>query len=374
MSILRLACRPFRRPLFNQPTFFNPNLTPNTPITRFSTANNAFFTTNKHMSTFLANTHPQPSLRSLFSNVPLIPASAPRALNRMALFRPTNLRTYIRPHYYNDPSSLSSAVRRNQNPIVRFARSLDNTNPNTVIWFIIGTNISVYLAWMYAIGSYQQFRDARWLLFMTKNFLVSNNNIEHGRLHTLLTSAFSHKDLPHLGINMFVLYSIGTAVCPTCRYPESCDKGAGCKSYTPFYLWYINTYHLAILHHTETVGATRFLVLYSVAGVAGGLAHLAYHRFIRPVLASNKGQAREQFPITGTLGASDPHARFLIFFVIPMPAYLMVGLFAAYDIYRASTLSPGRVDSASHIGGALYGLGYYFLRVRPLLRAGRWRV
>lgn len=32
------------------------------------------------------------------------------------------------------------------------------------------------------------------------------------------------------------------------------------------------------------------------------------------------------------------------------------------------------MDSAAHIGGAAYGAGYWLLRVRPLLRAGRWRV
>jgi hypothetical protein len=34
----------------------------------------------------------------------------------------------------------------------------------------------------------------------------------------------------------------------------------------------------------------------------------------------------------------DPRATFLVFFVIPMPAIAVVGLFAAYDIYKASTL------------------------------------
>lgn len=33
----------------------------------------------------------------------------------------------------------------------------------------------------------------------------------------------------------------------------------------------------------------------------------------------------------------------------------------------------GYFDSAAHLGGVAYGAGYWFLRVRPLLRAGRWR-
>jgi hypothetical protein len=35
----------------------------------------------------------------------------------------------------------------------------------------------------------------------------------------------------------------------------------------------------------------------------------------------------------------DPKATFLVFFVVPMPAIAVVGLFAAYDIYKASTLN-----------------------------------
>lgn len=34
-----------------------------------------------------------------------------------------------------------------------------------------------------------------------------------------------------------------------------------------------------------------------------------------------------------------PRATFLVFFIVPMPAIAVVGLFAAYDIYKASTLN-----------------------------------
>lgn len=78
---------------------------------------------------------------------------------------------------------------------------------------MIGVNLSVFSAWQYAIGSLRQFRDPQWLQFMNNNFVVSPANISEGRLITLITSAFSHLALPHLGINMIVLYSIGGAVC-----------------------------------------------------------------------------------------------------------------------------------------------------------------
>lgn len=36
-------------------------------------------------------------------------------------------------------------------------------------------------------------------------------------------------------------------------------------------------------------------------------------------------------------------------------------------------MQTGIIDSAGHIGGGAYGAAYWFLRVRPLLRAGRWK-
>ncbi len=54
----------------------------------------------------------------------------------------------------------------------------------------------------------------------------------------------------------------------------------------------------------------------------------------------------------------------LLFFVIPMPVIVAVGAFVAYDLYRAVTHRQGNIGSAGHIGGAIAGTLYYFLKVR----------
>lgn len=260
-------------------------------------------------------------------------------------------RHYIRPHYYANDSSLSSALQRQKNPFHRIGRAINNMDPNKVLWGVIGTNVGVYFLWQFAINSYKQFGDDSWLNFMVKNFMNSPAHLEHGRIHTLLTSAFSHKTLDHLGINMLVLYSIGQGV-------------------------------------MEAVGASRFLLLYAGAGITSSLVAVAYRKYIKPRLEDGYHLRRSDTSrFIGSLGASGsvmgittffacafPRATFLVFFIVPMPAIAVVGLFAAYDIYKASTLNSGIVDSAAHIGGAAYGAGYWLLRVRPLLRAGRWRV
>lgn len=44
-----------------------------------------------------------------------------------------------------------------------------------------------------------------------------------------------------------------------------------------------------------------------------------------------------------------PRATFLVFFVVPMPAIAVVGLFAAYDIYKASTVTVSLIYSTQVI-------------------------
>jgi membrane associated rhomboid family serine protease len=49
--------------------------------------------------------------------------------------------------------------------------------------------------------------------WMWRNFACSYNAVTHGRrVHTLLTSAFSHITLPHFAINMFMLWEFGRQV------------------------------------------------------------------------------------------------------------------------------------------------------------------
>jgi membrane associated rhomboid family serine protease len=54
----------------------------------------------------------------------------------------------------------------------------------------------------------------------------------------------------------------------------------------------------------------------------------------------------------------------LLFFIIPMPVVVAVGAFVAYDLYRAATHRQGNIGSAGHIGGAIAGTLYYFLKIR----------
>ncbi|KAI8355648.1 hypothetical protein EDC96DRAFT_446656 [Choanephora cucurbitarum] len=168
-----------------------------------------------------------------------------------ALFRQAK-RTYIRPHYYQQEPSLSKALQRQKSPLHQFGLKVDRLDPNKVLWGLIGTNVTVFLLWQYAYSTYRQFGDPSWISFMSRHFANSEDAVSKGRLHTLLTSSFSHQSLNHLGINMLVLYSMGQGV-------------------------------------LQAVGVSRFLMLYSGAGLAASLTGIAYRKYIRPILENKQG-------------------------------------------------------------------------------------
>lgn len=74
---------------------------------------------------------------------------------------------------------------------------------DTVLYSLIGLNVGVYALWQLAPDP----------SFARRHFVVSAAALADGRLHTLLTSAFSHRDgATHLLVNMVSLFFFGRAV------------------------------------------------------------------------------------------------------------------------------------------------------------------
>ncbi|ESR54028.1 hypothetical protein CICLE_v10021158mg [Citrus x clementina] len=67
-----------------------------------------------------------------------------------------------------------------------------------VVYGLIIANTAVFMLWRIA--------DPK---FMANNFTISLDNFLSGRLHTLITSAFSHIDVEHIVSNMIGLYFFG---------------------------------------------------------------------------------------------------------------------------------------------------------------------
>ncbi len=186
---------------------------------------------------------------------------------------------------------------------------------------IIGINVLVFLAWQAASVI------PRLENFMVVNFLVSTSRLMHGYVWTLVTAAFSHNELWHLAINMFVLWSFGTVL----------ER-----------LW----------------GTRTFVLFYLAVAVFSSLSHCA----VSSVLLGNS-----DIPALGASGAISglllayalyfPRHKILLFGVIPVPALAGVLAFVGIDLWGLLAQSRGGglpIGHGAHLGGALAGALMYF--------------
>ena len=197
---------------------------------------------------------------------------------------------------------------------------------------IIGLNVLVFLAWQAAsvMPALQE--------FMYMNFLVSTTHLMHGLVWTLLTAAFSHNEIWHLAINMFVLWSFGTVL----------ER-----------LW----------------GTRTFVVFYLVAAVVASLSHC----LVSTVLMGNS-----EIPALGASGAVSglllayallfPRHKILLMGIVPVPALMGVLAFVGIDLWGLFAQTQGGglpIGHGAHLGGALAGavMWFFFLRsTRPVAR------
>ncbi|ORY52857.1 rhomboid-domain-containing protein [Rhizoclosmatium globosum] len=222
-------------------------------------------------------------------------------------------------------------------------------DPDVVLYSIIGINTIVFLLWQYAIIEKRNGNGA-WLNFMQDNFYSNWHSLEAGRWWTSITCAFSHNTILHFGLNMFVLHGFGNVA-------------------------------------MGIIGPSRFLVFYLAAGAVSSTAHLVYTRFIEPSLKGN--QSLSWYPggfrdssshgASGAISASlllyaltYPMNPINLFFFIQVPAFVGIGGYLAYDLYLATSGKSGVVDNAAHIGGAVFGVGYWLAFVRGMATRGRF--
>jgi membrane associated rhomboid family serine protease len=145
----------------------------------------------------------------------------------------------------------------------------------------------------------------------------------------LLTYQFLHADVMHILVNMLTLYFIG---------PEM----------------------------ERTMGTRRFLSLYFLSGVLGGLAWLglAYPSGIPCVGASGA-----IFGLLGAFAALFPHRTItlLVFFVLPvtMRAWVMVSILALIQLVYLISPGGSQVAYAAHLAGVFVGFAYAMTVFRP---------
>ncbi|XP_042032506.1 RHOMBOID-like protein 12, mitochondrial [Salvia splendens] len=170
---------------------------------------------------------------------------------------------------------------------------------NGVVLGLMVTNVAVFILWRVA-----------GIAFMVKNFTISVDNILSGRLHTLITNAFSHINQLHIISNMITLYFFGTA-------------------------------------------------LYLTGALAGSIFYVAYKAFIAPLFhkIDKRGFPHSMAPALGASGATTAILLLYIFlfpkktiffdFIIPVKGVLIIGK----DILRV-LLGDREVAGSAHLGGA----------------------
>ncbi|CAK3969842.1 Integral membrane protease [Lecanosticta acicola] len=216
---------------------------------------------------------------------------------------------------------------------------------------IIGLNTAVFGAWQYA-STYKDKQLKEWL---QRNFTVSWTNINQGRYHTLLTSAFSHNQPMHFIFNMVTLHAFGSVLASSAINPSSLvvmSVSFGVLSSCALLYW-LKSKGLDKGKRQIRRGflqrPTQSITIYSGLGASGilcglGAAATCLAPFQRMILA-----------------------------VIPMPLFMCTAVFFAVDTYFLNKES--QVGHAAHLGGSVAGFAYYlaFLRnhgngVWPMLR------
>ncbi|KAG0007732.1 hypothetical protein BGZ80_004306, partial [Entomortierella chlamydospora] len=283
------AASPFRNGLF----FFSNSR---------SYANNST-TMNKTFSPYIATARVcQPSTRGtvLSSNI----------LTRGNRFYSGRNNRHLQQQHKQQQSQISNPLRSLQ----RVARNFSIDSSNKVVYTIVAINVGVFLTWQYAEANARQFRDPKLFNFMLRNFTDSAQNLREGRIWTVVTSAFSHKEWYHILLNTLVLLSFGDPV------------------------W-------------RMLGTARFLSVYLGSGIAASLSSVGYYSYLEPYLRKMQNKPRSHgvhfsmgasgsiMGITTAFACVYPYSTFSLFFVINMPAAALIGLFGAYELYNVLTVN-----------------------------------
>ena len=139
--------------------------------------------------------------------------------------------------------------------------------------------------------------------------------VAQGQIWRLVTSMFLHSGLMHLGLNMISLYFLGS-------FAE------------------------------VQFGRWRFLALYFLSGIAGGLALLYFGSFTAPAVGASGA-------IFGLLGGVFGYAIRQGTFSLQNPIISQLLFLTAINLLLGATIP--NVSNTAHIGGLLGGLAYGWL-------------
>jgi membrane associated rhomboid family serine protease len=202
--------------------------------------------------------------------------------------------------------------------------------PRTVVGWLIAINVAVWLADALTTprGGFGEKLAGRWL----SDCLAVHVNTLHQpwMWWQFLTAGFTHASLGtpngfgHILGNMLVLFFLGRSV----------EDRYGPKEFLRFYLATLVFANVAWCVAGSLTGAPGYVGMYGASGAIAGVVVLFAFNF--------------------------PNVTVLLFFVLPMPAWLLGMGIVLYDIYGAMGGNAGsNVAYTAHVAGAAFAAIYY---------------
>ncbi|KZT53399.1 hypothetical protein CALCODRAFT_440107 [Calocera cornea HHB12733] len=226
---------------------------------------------------------------------------------------------------------------------------LNSSDGRKAALIILGLNSAVFVAWQIPVLRSR----------MAASFLHSPLS---GKSYTLVTSAFSHQNFIHMGLNMFALVSFGSAAFDWLGAQQFGIQNLEPEStyiYHSFAFYLLGGIFSSLLSH---VVATRFrfprmLAALTAGNVSTTAAHAANATSILPSLGAS-GAIYATVTLSA-LAIPDASVSFIFFPWLQMPISAGVGGLVLLDIVGVSR--GWRVfDHWAHLGGAAFGVFYFY--------------
>lgn len=134
----------------------------------------------------------------------------------------------------------------------------------------------------------------------------------------LVTYAFLHGGFWHIFLNMLALYMFGPDV-------------------------------------EDVIGSRRFTLYYFVCVIGAGITQLIVSSWVHPSPEATIGASGGIFGVLLFYGLMFPHRKVLVYFAIPMPAWLFVTLYGVLELYQGVAGTQQGVAHFAHLGGMAFG-------------------